>query len=254
MESPGLFQNKKLIQIGISAMLAVFFVRFYLKSQEDRIQDSYGMVEVLVASRDIPPRTLLNPGYLTIERVPRKFVQPGAVLVKIPEQALERVRGKLTVAGVPARAQLLMANLIDPKVTEGGVAPVIPPHHRGFLLRLGNTDVADLILPGDHIDVLATFTIRRPEGTTKKTYTILQNVLILSVGKIIKRPDQGATNKKDVMEGLNLMLAVTVHEAEQLALAQSESQGEITITVRPPGEEDTTTTAGVAPAHPRVGR
>ena len=40
-----------------------------------------------------------------------------------------------------------------------GVAPMLPPGKRGCVLRLGNLDVAKLILPGDHIDILATFTV-----------------------------------------------------------------------------------------------
>ena len=126
---------------------------------------------------------------------------------------------------------------------------MIPPGKRGYLLRLGNTDVADLILPGDHIDVLATFTVKQPatNNTTKATYTILQNILVVSVGKVIKKNNDDVTTKKEGAEGLNVTLALDPSEAERMALAQSESQGDISVIVRPHGENDIKQLPGVTP-------
>ena len=56
-------QNKKIIQLGISLLMALVFVNFYLKGKEQNIENSYGMVEVVAASRDIPRRIpCWNPG------------------------------------------------------------------------------------------------------------------------------------------------------------------------------------------------
>jgi Flp pilus assembly protein CpaB len=243
-----MLQNKKLIQLVVSAVMAMLFVNFFLKSKEQSIQNSYGMVEVLAAARDIPPHTLITAAYLTTQSVPQKFMQPGAYMVKIPSQAMTRVQGKITLAAIPAGAQITQSNLADPSPKGSGISPLIPPGKRGYVLRLGNLEVQDLVLPGDHVDVLATFTVRQKDATqSKMTYTILQNILVLAVGKDIKQFNRDVTQKKDGNEGLNLSLALEPTEAERLALAQSESQGEISIVVRPHGENDIRQIPGVSP-------
>jgi len=170
-------------------------------------------------------------------------------MVKIPAEALKRVQNKVTIAAMPAGTQITQANLIDPSMKDTGVAPLLPPGKRGYLLRLGNLDVAQLILPGDHIDVMATFTVRQKEANTKATYTILQNILVISVGRELKKSNTDVTGKKEGAEGLVLTLALEPVEAERLALAQSESQGEITIVVRPHGDNDMKPVPGITPGH-----
>ena len=242
-------QNKKLIQLGISALMALLFVNFYLRGKEQNIENNYGMIEVLAASRDIPPYTLLNESYLSIKQVPFKFMEPGAIIVKIPDQAYQRVVGKITMTGIPADAQITQANLKNPDGKVSGVAPLLPPGKRGYLLRLGNLDVAELILPGNYIDVMATFSIKDKDSSTKETFTILQNILVMAVGRELRKPDQDVTSKKDTAaESLVLTLAVDPTEAERLSLAQSESQGEISVVVRAVGDNTVRSIPGVTPA------
>jgi Flp pilus assembly protein CpaB len=241
-----MLQNKKLIQLLISAFMALLFVNFYLKQKEQAIENAYGMVEVLTAKRDIPPRTQLSAAYLTTQRVPQKYMEPGAVMVKIPADATARVMGKVTIAAVPEGAQIVQSNLMEPSMKDTGVAPLIPPGKRGYLLRLGNVDVAQLILPGDHIDILATFNVKQNTGTANKaTYTILQNILVLAVGRELKQSNQDVTGKEETVESLVITLALEPVEAERLTLAQAQTQNEISVVVRPHGENDIKPTSGV---------
>ncbi len=244
-----MLQNKKLVQLIISGVLALAFVNFYLKAREANIESGYGMVEVIAAVRDIPPHTQINAALLTTKRVPMKFVEPGAFRIKIPGAGFERVIGKVTVSAISADAQITAANLNDPSVDKTGVAPLLPPGKRGYLLRLGNLDVAELILPGNYIDIMATFSVRsKDNNTSKATYTILQNILVIGVGRELRKPDQDVTSKKEGTESLVLTLALEPTEAERLALAQSESQGEISVVVRAHGDNIVTPVAGVTPA------
>jgi pilus assembly protein CpaB len=242
-----MLQNKKLIQLVISAAMALLFINFYLKQKEQAIENAYGMVEVLIAARDIAPHTQLSSAYLSTTKVPLKYMEPGAYMVKIPADAQARVMGKVTVAAIPEGAQIVQSNLVDPSMKGTGVAPLIPPGKRGYLLRLGNVDVAELILPGDHIDVLATFTIKREQGNSKATYTILQNVLVVAVGRELRKSNEDVTGKKTAVESLVLTLALEPTETERLTLAQAESGGEISIVVRPHGENDIRPLQGVTP-------
>src|SRR5689334_4837792 len=153
-------QNKKLMQLVISAFAALLFVKFYLTAKEDNMESQYGMVDVISAAKDIPPHTLMNASLLTLKKVPLKFVEPGAFRVKIPGQGMDRIVGKVNNSAISAGAQITNVNLSEPSESKTGVAPLLPPGKRGYLLRLGNLDVAELILPGNYIDVMATFNVR----------------------------------------------------------------------------------------------
>lgn len=242
-----MLQNKKVLQLAISAILAIGFIQFYLKEKEDAIASAHGMVEVLVAARDIPPRTKLSQSHVTTIKVPLKYVSPGAIMVKIPADAFERVKGKVTVAATPDGSQIVQSNLMDPSTKDTGVAPLIPPGKRGYLLRLGNLNVADLLLPGDHIDILATFAIRRGEATTKATYTILQNILVVGVGRELKKDTEDVSGKSKESESLVLTLALEPLEAQSLDLARAESQGDISVIVRPHGDSEIKDVGGIVP-------
>jgi len=244
-----MLQNKKLMQLLISAVLALAFVNFYLKAKETNIESEYGLIDVISAARDIPPHTQITASHLTTKKVPMKFVEPGAFRVKIPDQVMNRIVGKVTVAAISSGAQIVASNLNDPSMDKTGVAPLLPPGKRGYLLRLGNLDVAELILPGNYIDILATFTVRQKDNSNSKaTYTILQNILVVGVGRELRKPDQDVTSRKEGAESLVLTLALLPAEAERLALAQSESQGEISVTVRSHGDNDVSAVSGVTPS------
>ena len=233
--------NKKLIQLALSAVLAILFVQFYLKAKEQNIEMGYGLVPVLSAARDIAPQKVLTAEYVTTKNVAIQFVEPGAFLEKIPGQSLKRVLGKVSMAAIPAGAQITQSNLREPSALGTGIAPMLPPGKRGYVLRLGNLDVAKLILPGDRIDILATFTVRAKgsDATSKMTYTILQNIMVVAVDKDIIQVGRDVTGKTETSEGRLLTLAVDPVEAEQLAHSQIESGGEISIVVRAQGDSRT---------------
>src|SRR5690349_14016514 len=107
-----LTQNKKLIQLAISALLALMFVNLYLKSKERTIENSFSMVAVLAAAKDIPPRTVLNSSMLTVKEVPIQFIEPGAIMVKYPGQEIDKIKGKITVVSIPEGAQISQSNLM----------------------------------------------------------------------------------------------------------------------------------------------
>jgi Flp pilus assembly protein CpaB len=236
-----MWENKKLIQLAASGFLALLFVQFYLKAKEQNIELGFGLVNVLVAAQDIPPNYAITSDLVTTKAVAGRDVEPGAYRVKIPGDAIKRILGKVTVSAIPAGGQILLTNIRNPSAPETGVTPMLPPGKRGVVLRLGNLDVAKLILPGDRIDILATFTVRQKgsDMTSKATYTILQNIQVVAVDKDIIKAGSDVTGKQQTTEGRLLTLALSPVEAEQLVHAQIESQGEISIIVRAHGDENT---------------
>jgi len=236
-----MLDNKKIIQLISSGLMALLFVEFYLKAKEQNIELGFGMVHVLVAGQDIPPNHAITSDLVTTKTVAGRDIEPGAFREKAPGESLKKVVGKVTMAAIPAGGQIIQTNLRSPSATETGIKPMLPPGKRGYVLRLGNLDVAKLILPGDHIDILATFTVRQKgtDVTSKETYTILQNIQVVAVDKDIIKPGRDVSGKEVSTEGRLLSLAVSPIEAERLAHAQIESGGEIAVVVRAQGDENT---------------
>src|SRR5579859_2438752 len=124
------------MQLVISGLLALAFVKFYLTAKEQNMESEYGMIDVVSAAKDIPPHTLMTAALITTKKVPLKFVEPGAFRIKIPGQAVDRIIGKVTTSAISAGAQITNANLNEPSQDKTGVAPLLPPGKRGYLLRL----------------------------------------------------------------------------------------------------------------------
>jgi Flp pilus assembly protein CpaB len=236
-----MLQNKKLIQLIISAAMTLLVIQLYFKAKEQNIELGFGMINVLAAAKDIPPNQAITADLLTVKQVASRDIEPGAFREKLPGEARKRVVGKVTMSAIPAGGQILVTNLRNPSALETGIVPMLPPGKRGYVLRLGNLDVAKLILPGDHIDILATFTVRQKgsDATSKITYTILQNIQVVAVDKDIIQQGRDVTGKKETSEGRLLTLAVSSVEAEQLAHALIESGGEISVVVRAHGDDQT---------------
>jgi len=229
--------NKKLLQLLMSAVITFGIWQLYLKAKEENQEMALGMVEVISAGRVIPSQKPIASDWITVKQVPARFVQPGAFREKVKGLHLKKIIGKTTSVTLPEGAQLTQAMLRTPRVETPGVAIKLGPGQRGFLLRLGNLDIAKLILPGDRVDILATFTVRAPgeEKTSRATYTILQNIAVISVG--VNVVDASRDEKQETREERVLTLALSPQEAQKLSHTQVESQGEISIVVRAHGDD-----------------
>jgi len=236
--------QRKLIQIVISGVVALVFVNFYLKGREQHLEGGYVMIDVLAAAKDIPSRTEIRPDQLTTKRVPQKYMEPGSIIIKVPGTEYDKVKQKVTIAGILSGATITYANLNDPDMNKGGIAPHVALGKRAYLLRLGNLDVQQLVLPRDRIDILATL----PIGNNRRgTYTVLQNILVIAVGKDIIRPEETSIGKSNTGESLVLTLAVTPLEAQQLDWVRKESDGEISVTVRAQNDNTVQPIPGIGP-------
>ncbi len=220
--------KKKALSIGIAALLTVLAWHFLLRGREESIDFGFGDVDVLCAARDIPPHRSITADLLGVRKIPRRFIEPTAIREKETAKAMKRVRGKVSAASIPEGSQITEFLLREPSAKETGVAPMLSVGKRGYVMRLGNLEVAKLLLPGDHIDILATL----PDADGgRTTYTILQNILIVAIDKDIIESRRG--DKKEVTEGRVLTLALVPEEAQRLAHAQIESQGNISFVIRP---------------------
>src|SRR5437867_4479083 len=118
-----MFENKKLIQLVISAAMTILVVQLYFKAKEQNIEMGFGMISVLVAAKDIPPNQAITADFVTTKQVAARDIEPGAFREKIPLESRKRVIGKVTMAAIPTGGQITQTNLRSPSATETGLAP-----------------------------------------------------------------------------------------------------------------------------------
>ena len=210
---------KKAFAPGLIAFILAALFFFTLSTREQQFTKSYGEpVSVLVAKYDIPERTMFKPDLMSQPTpVPRKFVLQDAIEIKSVTD-FSKIRDLVTLVRVPKGNQITYSQLarVSP---DTGLAVKVPPGLRAAVVPVEN-EFMSLIKPGDRVDVLCTFPIASPEGggTEWVTATILQNILVLSVGSDMggvlppdemKKKEKASKEKMTVSEGGFVAVAVS---------------------------------------------
>jgi pilus assembly protein CpaB len=162
----------------------------------------------------------------------------------VPEAAIgnpDDVIGRGLIMSVIQNEPILPMKLAS-KEAGAGLPPAIPPGLRAVSVRVNEViGVAGYVLPGTHVDVVATVSPDHKQGDmTSKV--ILNNVLVLAAGTKIDRD----TDKNKPMPVSVVTLLVDPEEAERLTLAASE--GKIQLALRNPLDRETPATRGIRPA------
>lgn len=136
----------------------------------------------------------------------------------------------------------ILPNKLASKEAGAGLPPAIPPGLRAVSVRVNEViGVAGYVLPGTHVDVVATVSPSEQRGDmTSKV--ILTNVQVLAAGTKIDRD----TDKNKPMPVSVVTLLVNPEESERLTLAASE--GKIQLALRNPLDRATPATRGIRPA------
>jgi len=133
-------------------------------------------------------------------------------------------------------------------IKTGGVAAVITPKKRAVAIKVDKViGVSGFIRPGNRVDVLVTLPEGKVKGSTSSissiTKTILENVLVLTVGQELEK--KGKEEKPSEMDVITLEL--TPEETEKIALAAME--GKLTLALRNFNDtEDVFTKGSTVPA------
>jgi len=198
-------------------------------------------VTVVVATQDIPVRTVIEPGMV------RETTRPVGALPANCAISVREVIGGVTTAALATDQPVQRAAVAAPTASLG-LAYVVPEGMRAVTVAVDPIiGVAGFLKAGDRVDVLATFEVNKmgvdKVGVTK---TVLQYVELLAIGpeispeEVARPPSEKAARPK---EQPNATLAVTPQEAEKLILAESE--GRLRLVLRPAGDEMFVTLAGV---------
>ena len=235
--------------LGVVAVVLLFSWASGLRRQ---LLEESNMVGLLVATRDIPPNTIIDEQLVQRIEVPQKYVQPKAMT------DFNLVRGRVAAAPIPAGAQILDTYLEE----EGRMALAydVPRGRRAVTIGVDPvTGVGGNVRPGNFVDMFGTFEFGRPTGyqggqlmyADEKTEVrlMMQNIQVVAIERDIRRggaPARRYTTQEEMAEAqtaaadearaarerpvTNVTLLVSPEQAQQLVLAQE--LGRLTLALR----------------------
>ncbi len=221
-------RQKKILIIGgawVSAALLTWFL--YAKTIAPQSEKH---VRVVVAARDMPLGTLLKASDLRIVNYPERDVPKGVVFEA--KDAVNRV----LLFPLNSNEPVLMPKLSGTTTMEG-VSSTIEPGYRAVSVQITDVSgVAGLIQSNSRVDVLFTRPGTMAEATTT---TILQNVKVLSTGRLVP---QGQALDPRTPRSPVVTLVLRPDDAQKLELAKN--QGRISLSLRNPLDHTQATGGG----------
>lgn len=250
--------NRALTMSLLAGVIAMFFVYSYVSSIEEEGKKKFGTaVLVLTARKDIKEMETINETMLEFKEIPKKFLEPSAIVneKKDDEQESKRTLKGLagTVSLVPIKKgeQITNNKLTDPGLRTG-LATQVAPGRRAVAVPVNETSgVAKLVKPGDRVDLIAVLDLGGGKEN-KIAKTILQDVAVLSVGRIVtnnvaRTIEADANGGRDRIRSLaedfsfsSVTLEVDPAQAQLLALVLTNGDNALTLALRNNDDGDRT--------------
>lgn len=191
---------------------------------------------VLVAAVDIPERTRLREDYVKERVIPRRYAAPDAFEVRTKGD-VRMVSSLVSRVRIPKGGAVTQSALTSFS-EKSGLSVKVPPGYRGSTLAVDKA-LAALMKPGDRVDVVVTVDALMAQGGRRKvTLTVLQNLLVLAVGRELGggpvNPE--AAERPDFAAEASVSVAVNPVEFQYLALAGE--TGKVGVSLRNPGDVD----------------
>src|SRR5882762_3369027 len=176
-------------------------------------------MDIVVAVNDLQVGAKLEDRDVRLARFQQSVIPPGAFTKK------SQVVGRGVVLPV-SKGEFILPNKLAAANAGSGLPSLIPPGMRAVSVRVNDVvSVAGFVQPGTHVDVLATG--NQGGGNDRQTTTVLENVLVLAVGKSLDR-----NASADAQTAPVITLAVSPDDAQKLALVSQE--GRIQLSLRNP--------------------
>jgi pilus assembly protein CpaB len=227
--------NKRSTTILIAVVLALgtgLLLFNYLNTVSHTAQ-AVPLRSVVVATREIQPRTIITPDMVTLADRSQDSVDPDV------STNLGAVVGQMAFIDIPAGSSLSTAKIGH--LAAGGLTMRVPVGQRAMSIALDPVKgVADLLQAGDHVDVIA---VTQPHGSDQlpRVATILRDKVVLAMGSTMQAPAAGAVaaaaaNASSAGDTAvqTATLAVLPREAAILALADLNAT--LRLTLRSPRE------------------
>jgi pilus assembly protein CpaB len=212
-----------------------------------------GNIDVLVATQDIKANTRLNEDMFRTATFADEDVVAGAVSDR------KAVVGQVARVDILKNDQLSSSKLgvSTENAEDAGIAIALPEGHRAVAVAVNEqTAVGGFIQPGNRVDVIVEFQEKAQNSDQKfmVVRTVLQNALVMARaqdpvqpvvtvgddGKAVPPGEDDLTTPDDIDKSNaaagTVTLALTPDDV--LDLVQADALGNITLTLRPAGEND----------------
>lgn len=227
--------KKLFLYAFLLALIASGVIYIYLKSFEKEHIDIIETTSILVAANDIPARTIITKDMITQVEIPKE-ADIGFFI-----NDTEELIGKYTKEPIYKDERFKMDKLIDS--IEEELSLVLKADQRAVSIMVNlDSGVADLIKPGDFVDVLVYLPeikeaniIVRPDVAK----IILQNTEVVAINQNLYRDSEP---QEEIPTTYYVTLSVSVKEVEELVLAQN--IGSIKLALRPLNEKNIHNTDG----------
>jgi pilus assembly protein CpaB len=222
--------SRTLLGLGVLvAVVAAIGTYFYASAARNAPPTDVVMVDVLVAARDIEPRSALGASDVKVVQLPRDVAPPSAL------HDASGTAGLVTTVALSANEPVLPAKLAQPG-SEGHIAVLPPgttigsssPAYRAMSLSVPDANAAGgAIAAGDHVDILYTLAIAEPTRSDFIGRIVLQDIPVLA--KTLT----------------TYTFRVDAPTAERIAALQA-SGGSLQLLLRAPGDARAAGTAGAS--------
>lgn len=177
--------------------------------------------KILVAAKDLPVGTILDPTSLKFTSWPKDAIQDSYYQQSAPDSDPSKLAGTVVRYPVTAGQPLTRGSLVGPQ-DRGFLAAALTPGMRAITVPVNATSgLAGFVFPGDHVDIVLTESVNGGGGgdQLKVSETILRNVRVLATDQ--RYTDKDEDGKVKVQQASNVTLEVTPKIAEKVAVAQS---------------------------------
>jgi len=226
-------KNILLISV-ILGLISSLLVWFYLNSIEKKYYQAGIPVNVLIAKNYIPQSTVLTPDIVEIVKVFKEYAQPGSIN-SLKEILDEKGKPKyITIIPILKNEQITITklNYINQKA---GLAYWIPENKVAVSIPSDELlSFSGLIKPGDRVDIVCSVEYEKENRKSELiTFTLLQNVSVLSVNKTTVGDIETGIHqdKKDGQEKLRsseeintITVSLTPQEANLLIFMKQKSR------------------------------
>lgn len=217
-----MLKRRAMIMVVIALGFALFAAALVNRWVESRIsaEESDGGTPVAVAAREIPFGKAVEPVDVRMVNLPDEAVPSDAY------RDIESITGKVANQRIYPGEALLKARVVE-QLGGGVLAASISPKKRAVSVRVNDVvGVAGFLLPGSHVDVLATRRKRRDA----EAETILQNIRVLAVDQTAS-PDK---NEPVIVRAVTLEMKPDQAES----LVQATREGTIQLALRNPLDDE----------------
>jgi len=220
---------------GLGAVLAAIVVFSALRKRESEVQRAMAhTVEVVVAARDIPLGTKLQPDAVKLVRWAREGVPQGAFTDP------QAVSGSFAKSQFVANEPVVASKLYMGEKTSGVMPLLIPAGMRAMSMPVDEVaDIAGFVAPHTRVDILVAVS-GSGAGESSFSRIVLQNIEVLAVAQEIEH----VKDEPQVVKVVTLL--VTPPDAEKLALASRE--GTLRLAMRNYSDSKIVATNGIAMA------